>query len=69
MIKKTRTRNEIVDKMEELYKYGREGNLPLEYVIPITDALDWCLGDSNYLDTEQLQYNFIKQAKENTTNE
>lgn len=52
---KTRTRKEIVDKMEELYKLGREKKLPLEYVIPITDALDWCLGDSDYLDTEQLK--------------
>lgn len=66
---KTRTRQEIVEKMEELYLYGREGKLPLEYVIPITDALDWCLGDSDYLDTEELEFKFIEQVKENTTNE
>lgn len=50
-----RKRREIVDKMEELYKLGREGKLPFEYVIPITDTLDWCLGDSDYLDTEELK--------------
>ncbi len=55
MNNKTRTRKEIVDKMEELYELGRTNKLPLNYVIPITDALDWCLGDSDYLDTEQLK--------------
>lgn len=65
---KTRTRQEIVEKMEELYLYGREGKLPLEYVIPITDALDWCLGDSDYLDTEELEFKFINK-KEISKNE
>ena len=60
---KTRTRQEIVEKIEELYKYGREGKLPLEYVIPITDALDWCLGDSDYLSTEELTKKFIREAR------
>lgn len=65
---KTRTRQEIVEKMEELYLYGREGKLPLEYVIPITDALDWCLGDSDYLDTKELEFKFINK-KEISKNE
>ena len=60
---KTRSRREIVEKIEELYKYGREGKLSLEYVIPITDALDWCLGDSDYLSTEELKYKFIEQPR------
>lgn len=62
---KTRTRQEIVEKMEELYKYGREGKLPFEYVMPITDALDWCLGDSNYLDTEELKQKMMYKGGNN----
>lgn len=50
-----KTRKEIVDKMEELYEMGREKKLPLEYVISITDTLDWCLGDCDYLETERLK--------------
>lgn len=50
-----RTRKEIVDKIEELYEFSKNGKLPLSYVMNITDALDWCLGDSNFLDTEELE--------------
>lgn len=47
-------RKEIVDKIEELYKMGREKRLPIEYVISSADALDWCLGENNCLETEEL---------------
>lgn len=50
-----RNRKEIVDKIEELYRMGREKQLPIEYVIATTDALDWCLGDNDYLETSELK--------------
>lgn len=51
-MEKIRTRQEIVEKMEEMYKLlkdNKQVNVPR--VILAGDVLDWVLGDSDYLDT------------------
>jgi len=51
-MEKIRTRQEIVEKMEEMYKMlkdNKQVNVPR--VILAGDVLDWVLGDSDYLDT------------------
>lgn len=46
-----RTKEEIEDKIKELYKLANEGKIDTLRVIVTTDALSWVLGD-DYLDTD-----------------
>ena len=55
-MKKIRNRTEIVEKMEEIYSLLHEKKLPLEYAIIVTDTLEWCIGDNDYLDTNKLLF-------------
>lgn len=51
---KIKTRQEIIDKMEEIYKMLKEHkqvNIPR--AILATDVLDWVLGEGDYLDTNK----------------
>lgn len=45
-----KSRTEIVEMMEKLYKLNSQHKIDLAKVIIITDALDWVISDSNYLD-------------------
>nr|DAR26655.1 MAG TPA: hypothetical protein [Bacteriophage sp.] len=49
-----RTRQEIVDKIEEMYSLAKENKLDMLKVIIMADALCWVLGD-DYLDFEYMQ--------------
>lgn len=49
-----RTRQEIVDKIEEMYSLAKENKLDILKVIIMADALYWILGD-DYLDFEYMQ--------------
>ena len=53
---KVKSRREIVDAMERLYDMLKENKLPIEYVIPITNTLDWVLGENTYLEESDLNY-------------
>ena len=63
---KVKSRREIVDAMERLYDMLKENKLPLynlcfekensKYVIPITNTLDWVLGENTYLEESDLNY-------------
>ena len=46
-----RTKEEIEDKINELYKLAEEKKIDLLRVIVINDALSWVLGE-DYLDTD-----------------
>jgi len=46
-----RTKEEIIDKIDELYKLQHEGKRDLLRVIIETDALCWVLGE-DYLDID-----------------
>lgn len=49
-----KTRQEIVDKMEEIYQKGKEDpKVCIPKVILAGDVLDWVLGESDYLDTDE----------------
>lgn len=48
-----RSKEEIEDKIEELYKLGLDKKIDVLRVIVWTDALSWVLGD-DYLDTDVL---------------
>lgn len=50
-MRKVRSKKEIENKIEELYKLLNEGKLSTLWVILTTDALSWALGE-DYLDTE-----------------
>lgn len=50
-VTKIRNRQEIVEKIEEVYKLIRENKMEVLKGIVITDALCWVLGD-DYLDFE-----------------
>ena len=50
-VTKVRNRQEIVDKIEEVYRLIRENKMEALRGIVITDALCWVLGD-DYLDFE-----------------
>lgn len=51
VMRKVRSKKEIENKIEELYKLLNEGKLSTLWVILTTDALSWALGE-DYLDTE-----------------
>mgnify|MGYP000089280614 CR=1 FL=1 len=59
MEQKMRTRQEIVDKIEEMYTLVKKGDLDVLRVIVIADALQWVLGD-DYLD-----FDYTKRVSEN----
>ena len=46
-----RTKEEIENKIAELYELGEKRKIDLLRVIVTTDALSWVLGD-DYLDTD-----------------
>lgn len=46
-----RTKEEIKEKINELYTLANEGKIDTLRVIVTTDALSWVLGD-DYLDTK-----------------
>lgn len=51
---KIKTRQEIIDKMEEIYKMLKEHKqVDIPRAILATDVLDWVLGESDYLDTNK----------------
>jgi len=58
-----RTKEEIIDKIDELYKLQHEGKRDLLKVIIETDALCWVLGD-DYLDTNVILGNVGEEDSE-----
>ena len=59
-----RTKEEIKDKISELYKLANEGKIDLLRVIVTTDALSWVLGD-DYLDTDVILGNIGEEDENN----
>lgn len=55
-----RTKEEIKDKINELYMLANEGKIDVLRVIVTTDALSWVLGD-DYLDTDVILGNEVKE--------
>ncbi len=46
-----KSRKQIIDMMEELYKLGREGKMDLTRVLVMTDVLNWVVEeDDTYLE-------------------
>lgn len=69
-----KTRAEIVEKMEELYNCREKGLLPVDYVLFITDILDWVIGENDFLNTDKLSQNIafflgIKEATKDMGND
>ena len=58
-----RTKEEIKDKISELYKLANEKKIDLLRVIITTDALSWVLGD-DYLDTDVILGNIGEENGE-----
>lgn len=48
-----RTKKEIKNKIKELYELSSKGKFSILWVVTVTDALCWVLGD-DYLDTNVL---------------
>lgn len=54
MNNKMKTREEIVNKMEEIYKIGKDDpKACLPKIILAGDVLDWVLGEGDYLDADE----------------
>lgn len=48
-----RTKKEIENKIKELYELSSKGKFSILWVVTVTDALCWVLGE-DYLDTNVL---------------
>lgn len=48
-----RTKKEIKNKIKELYELSSKGKFNILWIVIVTDALSWVLGD-DYLDTNVL---------------
>lgn len=48
-----RTKKEIENKIKELYELSSKGEFSILWVVTVTDALCWVLGE-DYLDTNVL---------------